>query len=193
MSRNPQPPSPLEGEQREPSSPITEKPQTEGRARSNPPQSQYRPLGFDDLVKQVQNAANLKPGDWQVVVSQRAIKHIKQFTSDKSDLSLLIEKKIKYAYLSLPELFSCFFLRPFITRQLSVGYFPAPNQTNLLSRDFGVPIYTADVNEELRLIYQIDFGTQTSTGHESQCPLNIVISPKDCRVDLPLHCSHSHL
>ncbi|KAG8942983.1 hypothetical protein FRC04_003269 [Tulasnella sp. 424] len=147
MSRNLQPPSPLEPKQREPSSPIAEKSPTDGRARSNSLQSEYLPLGFDEIAKQLESTASFKSGDWQVVVSQRAIKHIKQAASDKSDLSLLIEKKIK---------------------QLSVGYFPAPNQTNLLSRDFGVPIYTADVNEELRLIYHIDVGAPTSSGQETQ-------------------------
>lgn len=63
-----------------------------------------------------------------------------------------------WAYLHIP------------SRQLSVGFFSLPNHTKLLEQDFGIPIYTAELEGDLRLIYHIDFGAPTGTSDESQCP-----------------------
>ncbi|KAG8926816.1 hypothetical protein FRC01_008331 [Tulasnella sp. 417] len=58
-------------------------------------------------------------------------------------------------------------------KQLSVGYFPPENQTKLLQKDFGIPIYTADLGDGLRLIYHVDFGAPTATGQESEVDVKL--------------------
>ncbi|KAG8942986.1 hypothetical protein FRC04_003272 [Tulasnella sp. 424] len=107
----------------------------------------YLSLRPDDIAQYLNAATQPKFGDWPVVVSQRGIKHLRDYVASKKDIFLMIEKKIK---------------------QLSVGFFSPANQTELLERDFGIPIYTADVGGGLRLIYHIDFGAPVGHDQESQ-------------------------
>ncbi|KAG8948841.1 hypothetical protein FRC04_009306 [Tulasnella sp. 424] len=104
-------------------------------------------LAPHDIARYLGETTKQTLGDWPVVVSQRGIKHLRQYIiRDKSTFSR-IEKMI---------------------RQLSVGCFTESNHTKLLDQDHGVPIYTADLGGNLRLIYNIDFGAPTGASFESQ-------------------------
>ncbi|KAG8965904.1 hypothetical protein FRC05_002962 [Tulasnella sp. 425] len=111
-------------------------------------QLHYLSIKQEDIVKYLNHASKPTSGNWPVVVSQRGIKRLREFVYDQKEVFLRIEKKI---------------------RQLCVGFFPPQNQTSLFHKDSGIPIYTADLGDCLRLIYHIDFGAPTSaTDKESQ-------------------------
>lgn len=132
----------------------------------------YASIGSSDIARYLQDAASSKFGEWPVVVSQRGIKHLRQYVETDRDVFLRIEKKIKYVILLLE---TC--MRPlpsFLHRQLSVGFFSVPNHKKLLDKDQGIPIYTADLGGDLCLIYHVDFGAPTGTSNESQCKQVIV-------------------
>lgn len=125
----------------------------------------YNLLSSSDIARYLEDATASKLGDWPVVVSQRGIKHLRQHIQDDMTIFQEIEKKIKYAIIT-----QCYTAADSPScRQLSVGYFPEANQTKLLGRDFGIPIYVAHLKSGLRLIYHIDFGAPTGTSEESQC------------------------
>ncbi|KIO23210.1 hypothetical protein M407DRAFT_27279 [Tulasnella calospora MUT 4182] len=107
----------------------------------------YLSIKQEDIVKYLHHAVKPKSGNWPVVVSQRGIRRMREYVADKKEIFLRVEKKIK---------------------QLSVGFFPPQNQMKLLQKDLGIPIYTADLGDGLRLIYHIDFGAPTATDQESQ-------------------------
>ncbi|KAG8902422.1 hypothetical protein FRC00_008573 [Tulasnella sp. 408] len=107
----------------------------------------YLPLKQEDIASFLNCTPKLKSGNWPVNVSQRGIKRLREFLPNERDVFIRIEKKIK---------------------QLSVGFFPASNQTRLLEKDFGIPIYMAELGDDLKLIYHIDFGAPTSTDKERQ-------------------------
>ncbi|KIO30541.1 hypothetical protein M407DRAFT_20429 [Tulasnella calospora MUT 4182] len=86
-------------------------------------------------------------GDWPVMVSQRGIKHLRYYIARDRNTFSRIER---------------------IIRLLSLGSFTESNHSKLLDQDHGVPIYTADLGGDLRLVYHIDFGAPTGTGFESQ-------------------------
>ncbi|KAG8937467.1 hypothetical protein FRC00_005253, partial [Tulasnella sp. 408] len=130
-----------------PSSPVIEKALAESPINSRFTQMPYGLLGPSDIARYLQDAASSKFGDWPVVVSQRGIKYLRQYMGTNKDIFLRIEKKIK---------------------QLSVGFFSAPNHTKLFENHQGIPIYTADLGSGLCLIYHIDFGAPTGTSQESQ-------------------------
>ncbi|KAG8960069.1 hypothetical protein FRC00_000926 [Tulasnella sp. 408] len=104
-------------------------------------------LKEEDIANYLNQTPKLKSGDWPVVVSQRGIKQLREYLPSRKDVFLGIEKKIK---------------------QLSVGFFPSQNRFKLLEKDFGIPIYVADLGDNLQLIYHIDFGAPTVTAQESQ-------------------------
>ncbi|KAG8928795.1 hypothetical protein FRC00_001639 [Tulasnella sp. 408] len=139
--------SPLRPQPSQPSSPTANKPPMEGQAHSNSPRQAELPSWAEEIARQLGVTSESKPGDWLVVLAQRALRRIRQVSSDKNDLLLRIQKKIK---------------------QLSVGYFPPPNQTKLLDDDSLPAIFTADVGEGFHLIYIIDFGAPINTEEESQ-------------------------
>lgn len=49
----------------------------------------------DDIAQYLNIATQPKFGDWPVVVSQRGIKHLRDYVTSKKDIFLMIEKKIK--------------------------------------------------------------------------------------------------
>ncbi|KIO30545.1 hypothetical protein M407DRAFT_20433 [Tulasnella calospora MUT 4182] len=142
-----QPNSPLISKQSAPSSPIIEKALAQSPVKSRFTQTPYASLGPSDIARYLQDAASSKFGEWPVVVSQRGIKHLRQYLEANKDVFVRIEKKIK---------------------QLSVGFFSAPNHTKLLGKDQGIPIYTAELGGDLCLLYHIDFGAPTGSSQESQ-------------------------
>ncbi|KAG8942979.1 hypothetical protein FRC04_003265 [Tulasnella sp. 424] len=111
-------------------------------------QLHYLSIKQEDIIKYLNHASKPTSGNWPVVVSQRGIKRLREYVHDQKDVFLRIEKKIK---------------------QLCVGFFSPENQMSLLPQNSGIPIYTANLEDSLRLIYHIDFGAPTSaTDKESQ-------------------------
>ncbi|KAG9016354.1 hypothetical protein FRB90_003159 [Tulasnella sp. 427] len=104
-------------------------------------------LAQHDIARYLGETTKSTLGDWPIIVSQRGIKHFRQYIAREKQTFTRIEKVI---------------------RQLSMGGFSESNRTNLLDQDYGVPIYTADLGGNLRLVYQIDFGAPTGASSESQ-------------------------
>ncbi|KAG8937525.1 hypothetical protein FRC04_010715 [Tulasnella sp. 424] len=102
-------------------------------------------------------------GDWPVVVSQRGIKHLRQYIARDKNTFARIEKMIRYE-----EGARTWLVAHASDRQLSMGGFTESSHKRLLEEDYGVPIYTADLGGNLRLVYHIDFGAPTGAGYESQ-------------------------
>ncbi|KAG8917202.1 hypothetical protein FRC01_002610 [Tulasnella sp. 417] len=154
-----QPSSPVALKQQAPSSPVAERVPIESPTRSRFKPQPHPSLEPNDISRYLEDAASSKFGDWPVVVSQRGIKHLRQYIASDKEVFGQIEKKIKRERNNMLS-----------HRQLSVGYFSLPNHTKLLDQDFGIPIYTADLGGDLRLICHVDFGAPTGTNDESQCP-----------------------
>ncbi|KAF8594569.1 hypothetical protein BDV93DRAFT_549191 [Ceratobasidium sp. AG-I] len=105
-----------------------------------------RPLGaakyFDDGVGL---------GSWPVIVSGRAVAHLRQMQKGDSHVFAMVRKKIT---------------------ELSQGFFSDSNQKRLLGLETEVPIYEAKVSRDLRIVYQIDLDTDLEAKVDKQ---NIVI------------------
>ncbi|KAG8921257.1 hypothetical protein FRC01_000341 [Tulasnella sp. 417] len=94
-------------------------------------------------------AENINPqsGEWLVVVSQKGIRQFQKYASE--DRAML--DRVKTA-----------------TCQLSEGAFSPSNYSEIVSRDYGIPIYAANLGGGHRLVYQIDFGAPMDSLRESQ-------------------------
>ncbi|QRV93432.1 UvrD-like helicase carboxy-terminal domain protein [Ceratobasidium sp. AG-Ba] len=92
-----------------------------------------RPIG---AAKYFDNASEL--GAWTVVVSGRAVAHLRQMQKGDSHVFAMVRKKIT---------------------ELSQGFFSDSNQKRLIGLDTEVPIYEAKVSRDLRIVYQIDLDT----------------------------------
>ncbi|CAE6474691.1 unnamed protein product [Rhizoctonia solani] len=77
-------------------------------------------------------------GAWNIIVSGRAIKDLRQIQKGDSHVFGMLYKKIM---------------------ELSQGFFSDDNQKRLLGLDTEVPIYEAKVSRDLRIVYQIDLDT----------------------------------
>ncbi|CAE6419472.1 unnamed protein product, partial [Rhizoctonia solani] len=77
-------------------------------------------------------------GAWNIIVSGRAIKDLRQIQKGDSHVFGMVYKKIM---------------------ELSQGFFSDDNQKRLLGLDTEVPIYEAKVSRDLRIVYQIDLDT----------------------------------
>ncbi|KAG9016355.1 hypothetical protein FRB90_003160 [Tulasnella sp. 427] len=147
VASKPEPLSPIELKQMMASAPVAENPAIESFVHSSLKPQPYLNLEPTDIARYLENAASSNFGDWPVVVSQRGIKHLRQYIANDKEVFRQIENKLK---------------------QLSVGFFSLPNHTKLLQKDFGISIYTADLGGDLYLVYHIDFGAPTGTSEESQ-------------------------
>ncbi|KAG8894811.1 hypothetical protein FRB99_000978 [Tulasnella sp. 403] len=91
-------------------------------------------------------------GKWPVFVAERAISDLKNLSTNSPELFALVQPKIK---------------------ELSLGCFSPANQTALLKRDYGIPLYRANLTTDINIIYQIDCGApvvdRTGNKQESQC------------------------
>ncbi|KAG2085197.1 uncharacterized protein F5147DRAFT_794237 [Suillus discolor] len=74
-------------------------------------------------------------GEWQILISTEAYKHLREFRRADKKTFKIIFKKIK---------------------QLSNGHFSDDNQKRLNGPDAGIPIYDAKMTKDLQLVYQID-------------------------------------
>ncbi|KIM51664.1 hypothetical protein SCLCIDRAFT_33253 [Scleroderma citrinum Foug A] len=74
-------------------------------------------------------------GEWQVVISSRATKYLRELRRRDGKMIVCVLKKI---------------------RQLSRGEFSGNNYKRLRGPSHGVPIYEAEILSDLRLVYQID-------------------------------------
>ncbi|KAG8719695.1 hypothetical protein FRC08_002227 [Ceratobasidium sp. 394] len=101
-----------------------------------------RPLG---AAKYFDNASEL--GAWPVVVSGRAVAHLRQIQKGDNHVFRMVRKKIT---------------------ELSQGFFSDDNQKRLLGLETEVPIYEAKVSRDLRIVYQIDLDTDVDTKVDKQ-------------------------
>ncbi|KAG8957154.1 hypothetical protein FRC05_010279, partial [Tulasnella sp. 425] len=139
---NPPPPVQTRPVQRPgPSATVVESPTA--KSKSLPENS----LAPHEIARYLGETTKSTLGDWPVVVSQRGIKHLRQYIARDKNTFVRIEKMI---------------------RQLSMGGFTESSYKRLLEEDYGVPIYTADLGGNLRLVYHIDFGAPTGASYESQ-------------------------
>ncbi|KAG2096334.1 uncharacterized protein F5147DRAFT_839983 [Suillus discolor] len=74
-------------------------------------------------------------GEWQILISTEAYKHLREFRRADKKTFKIIFKKIK---------------------QLSNGHFSDDNHKRLNGPDAGIPIYDAKMTKDLQLVYQID-------------------------------------
>lgn len=94
-----QPASPVAFKQSAPPSPVTQKPAMESPTRSKFKPRPYLTLEPNDIARYLEDAASSKFGDWPVVVSQRGIKHLRQYIVSDKGVFARIENKIKYVVL----------------------------------------------------------------------------------------------
>ncbi|KAF9242380.1 hypothetical protein BU15DRAFT_43965 [Melanogaster broomeanus] len=73
-------------------------------------------------------------GEWRILIGTDAIKKLREFTNTDKKKCAIVVKKIK---------------------QLSNGHFSEDNQKRL-NGSFGVPIFEAKMQRDLRLVYQVD-------------------------------------
>ncbi|KAG8937463.1 hypothetical protein FRC00_005249 [Tulasnella sp. 408] len=125
----------------DPKTPVVESPKLEARSRYGNTLAQH------DLARYLGDTTKTPLGDWPVVVSQGAIKQVRRHSAGDQLTFSRIEKMM---------------------RQLSRGRFTESSHAKLLDKDHGVPIFTADVGGDLRLVYHIDFGAPADAGWESQ-------------------------
>ncbi|KIO30550.1 hypothetical protein M407DRAFT_20438 [Tulasnella calospora MUT 4182] len=88
--------SPLSPRQFEPYSPLTDITSLESPVLSRPGPLPYFSLAPNDIAQYLAAAASPKFGDWPVVVSQRGIKHLKQYADTNTDVFLRVQKRIKW-------------------------------------------------------------------------------------------------
>lgn len=74
-------------------------------------------------------------GEWQILVSTRADRNLREYKRSDQKLFRIILKKIK---------------------ELSNGHFSDDNQKKLTGKDVGVPIFEAKMTCDTRLMYQVD-------------------------------------
>ncbi|EUC53945.1 P-loop nucleoside triphosphate hydrolase, putative, partial [Rhizoctonia solani AG-3 Rhs1AP] len=86
-------------------------------------------------------------GAWNIIVSGRAIKDLRQIQKGDSHVFGMVYKKIM---------------------ELSQGFFSDDNQKRLLGLDTEVPIYEAKVSRDLRIVYQIDLDTDVDAKVDKQ-------------------------
>ncbi|QRV93433.1 UvrD-like helicase carboxy-terminal domain protein [Ceratobasidium sp. AG-Ba] len=104
--------------------------------------SHIRPLGAS---KYFESSSEL--GAWPVVISGRAVTHLRQLQRADSHVFTMVQKKIT---------------------ELSQGFFSESNQKRLLGFDTEVPIYEAKVSRDLRIVYQIDLDTDVDAKVDKQ-------------------------
>lgn len=78
-----------------PFSPLTDITSPESPTFSRPESLPYFSLAPNDIAQYLAAASSPKFGDWPVVVSQRGIKHLKQYVETANDVFLRIQKRIK--------------------------------------------------------------------------------------------------
>ncbi|CAE7089127.1 unnamed protein product [Rhizoctonia solani] len=86
-------------------------------------------------------------GAWNIIVSGRAVKDLRQMQKGDSHVFGMVYKKIM---------------------ELSQGFFSDDNQKRLLGLDTQVPIYEAKVSRDLRIVYQIDLDTDVDAKVDKQ-------------------------
>ncbi|GJE94213.1 hypothetical protein PsYK624_103810 [Phanerochaete sordida] len=74
-------------------------------------------------------------GEWQILVSTRADRNLREYKRSDQKIFAIILKKIK---------------------ELSNGHFSDDNQKKLTGKDVGVPIFEAKMTRDTRLVYQVD-------------------------------------
>ncbi|KAG8926504.1 hypothetical protein FRC01_008765 [Tulasnella sp. 417] len=89
-----QPSSPVALKQA-PSSPVAERLPIESPTRSRFKPQPHPTLEPNEIARYLEDAASPKFGDWPVVVSQRGIKHLRQYIASDKEVFGQIEKKIK--------------------------------------------------------------------------------------------------
>ncbi|KIO30548.1 hypothetical protein M407DRAFT_20436 [Tulasnella calospora MUT 4182] len=104
-------------------------------------------IALHDILRDLSDTTKPKLGQWLVVVSQRGIKHLRKYFFHDRDTFSRIENAM---------------------RELAIGSFSTSNHLKLIEHDHGIPIYSADIGSNLRLLYHIDFGVPTNSTLESQ-------------------------
>ncbi|CAE6534820.1 unnamed protein product [Rhizoctonia solani] len=86
-------------------------------------------------------------GAWNIIVSGRAVRDLRQIQKGDSHVFGMVHKKIM---------------------ELSQGFFSDDNQKRLIGLDTEVPIYEAKVSRDLRIVYQIDLDTDVDAKVDKQ-------------------------
>ncbi|KAF8588487.1 hypothetical protein K439DRAFT_1335105 [Ramaria rubella] len=86
-------------------------------------------------------------GPWTLLLSTRAIQHLKNFRRDDQKVWAIVKKKMQ---------------------ELSHSHFSDDNQKRLSGNDSDIPIYEAKLTRDLRLVYQIDIAPEDVTLHDHQ-------------------------
>ncbi|KAG8980866.1 hypothetical protein FRB93_008909 [Tulasnella sp. JGI-2019a] len=96
-----------------------------------------RPVTYQLKPARYYEEESLEPGHWPVLLSSRALKHIRTLAGRDATISGIVQKKI---------------------RELAQGHFSYSNQKILAGNASEVPIYEAKMTRDLRLVYQVDCG-----------------------------------
>ncbi|KAG8921019.1 hypothetical protein FRC01_000480 [Tulasnella sp. 417] len=128
-------------------SPTFDAPGLEAVAALSPEPSHRSLLTPNQIAASLAGNIDPQSGEWLVVVSQKAIRQFQQYALE--DRVMLGQVKTT-------------------TCQLSEGFFSPANYFEIVSREYGIPIYAANLGGGQRLVYQIDFGAPIDSIRESQ-------------------------
>ncbi|KAG9003760.1 hypothetical protein FRB90_011125 [Tulasnella sp. 427] len=95
---------------------------------------------------------SVPPGTWLIVLAQRALGHLKQWSTGNTVLYEIVSRKLK---------------------ELHEGQFTPANHARFLDSAFNIPLFEAKLVNEISIIYQIDCGAPSlSPDQESQYKVN---------------------
>ncbi|KAG8918121.1 hypothetical protein FRC01_002041 [Tulasnella sp. 417] len=77
------------------------------------------------------------PGRWLIVLAQRALKNLRQLSTRHHVLYNVFARRIE---------------------ELSRGLFSPPNQARFLDSEYNIPLFAAELSDDICIIYQIDCG-----------------------------------